>query len=236
MLSPLLGLRVNDYIFDYIRRNQLSSGEDLPSEIRTCADLNVSRSVVREAFRSLEFAGILAKENGRSPKVGVLNSDFLTKLIGHALLTNQVSLRQVLELRAAIEVKAAGLAAQRGTRNDVEELQIAAAGMRQSADLFDDFVQHDFHFHEVINNATGNPLIGLICDAMHESMKASMYAGLSRRRSKQEIICIAESHVEIADAIARGKAREAELHMQRHFEETFRAIGKVEMNLEVQIH
>jgi DNA-binding FadR family transcriptional regulator len=120
MPSDSLTIRVTDYIFAYIKDNELSTGESLPSELRTSTELNISRGIVREAFRSLEVAGIIEKENGRSPKVGELNSAFLTHLMVHAVSTKQVSVKQVIELRTSIEVLAAELAARRRTRSDVQ--------------------------------------------------------------------------------------------------------------------
>src|SRR5580692_4855162 len=143
MLSDTLTIRVTDYIFNYIRENELSTGESLPSELRTSTELNVSRGIVREAFRSLEVAGIIEKENGRSPKVGVLNSSFLTHLLVHALSTRQVSVKQVLELRASIEVKSAELAARRRTVSDVRRLRMAVEGMKRSVAKINVFVRHD---------------------------------------------------------------------------------------------
>ena len=67
MPNDSLTIRVTDFIFDYIRNKGLSTGEALPSEMRTSTELNISRGIVREAFRSLEVAGIIEKENGRSP-------------------------------------------------------------------------------------------------------------------------------------------------------------------------
>ena len=228
MASDSLTLRVTNYIFDHIRKNHLSSGECLPSELKTSTELNVSRGVVREAFRSLEVAGIIEKENGRSPKVGVLNSSFLTHLMVHALLTRQVSVKQVLELRASIEVKAAELAARRRTRNDIQRLRVAVEGMQQSVTRFNNFVQHDLDFHQVINGATGNPLIRVVCGAMHESIKESMRAGLRKRKGPEEIMKVAEAHGAIADAIEQGNATQAEARMKKHFDETLRVFGRLE--------
>lgn len=223
-----LTLRVTNYIFDHIRKNQLSSGERLPSELRTSTDLNVSRGVVREAFRALEVAGILEKENGRSPRVGVLNSSFLRHLMVHALQTRQVSLKQVLELRASIEVEAAALAARRRTDAHIQKLWLAVEGMKKSLDRVPVFVQYDLRFHHVISVATGNPLIGIISGAMHESIQESMRAGLTKRRGKDDFRGVAAMHEAIAAAIEAGNSSQAELKMKKHFEETYRAIAKVE--------
>ena len=123
MPNDSLTMRVTDYIFDYIKDNELSTGETLPSELRTSTELNISRGIVREAFRSLQVAGIIEKENGRSPKVGVLNGEFLTHLMVHAISTKQISVQQVLELRTSVEMLAAELAARKRTRADVQRLR-----------------------------------------------------------------------------------------------------------------
>ena len=228
MPTDSLTIRVTNYIFDHIRKNQLSSGEGLPSELKTSTELNVSRGVVREAFRSLEVAGIIEKENGRSPKVGVLNSSFLTHLMVHALLTRQVSVKQVLELRASIETKAAELSARRRTRSDVQRLRAAVEGMKQSVTKFNTFVQYDLDFHSVINSSTGNPLIEVVCGAMHESIKESMRAGLRKRKGPDEIMKVAEAHEAIADAIEQGNGPQSEMRMRKHFEDTLRIFMRLD--------
>ena len=228
METQSLTVRVTDFIFDHIRRNQLGSGEELPSEVRTSTALNVSRGVVREAFRSLEVAGIIEKGNGRSPRVGSLNSSFLTYLLVHALLTRQVSLKQVLELRASVEVTAARLAAERCLENDVETLLRSAEGMRRSAADLNSFIQHDLQFHRTINGATGNPLFDVICGAMLESMRESMRAGMLLRQGSADILRGVENHEAIATAIEERDPALVELQMQRHFTETFLALDRIE--------
>ena len=230
MPSDSLAIRVTDYIFDHIRDNELSSGESLPSELRTSTDLNISRGIVREAFRSLEVAGIIEKGNGRSPRVGVLNSSFLTHLMMHAILTKQISVKQVLELRSSIEVLAAELAARRRTRSDLQRLGLAVEGMRQSVNKPATFVQHDLDFHSLINHASGNPLIEVICEAMHESMQESIRVGLQKRKGGPGVLKVVDSHQEIADAIEQGESGLAGQLMKRHFDEAQMALSNAQID------
>lgn len=228
MPSDSLTFRVTDYIFGYIRDNELSTGESLPSELRTSTELNISRGIVREAFRSLEVAGIIEKGNGRSPKVGVLNSSFLTHLMIHAISTRQISIKQVLELRSSIEALAAELAASRRTQSDVQKLRAAVDGMKQAVGNLDTFIKYDLDFHDLINRVSGNPLIEVICEAMHESMQESMRAGLLKRRTGGDISKVAESHQAIADAIEQGHAATAALLMRKHFEDAQAALAQTQ--------
>ena len=216
MPGDSLTIRVTDYIFNYIRENELSTGESLPSELRTSTELSISRGVVREAFSSLEVAGIIKKGNGRSPKVGELNSSFLTHLMVHAVSTKQVSIKQVLELRCSIEALSAELAARRRTRSDILRLRSTVESMRQAVCEPATFVQCDLDFHDLINRAAGNPLIEVISGAMQESMRV----GLLKRRGKSDIYNVVESHESIAKAIEQGDAGLAGLLMKKHFEDT----------------
>ena len=226
MSTQSLTVRVTEYIFDHIRRNQLGSGEDLPSEIRTSTELNVSRGVVREAFRSLQVAGIIDKENGRSPRVGSLNSAFLTHLLVHGLHTRQISLKQVLELRASVEVRAARLATERCKDAEIDKLRGSVEGMQNAVDKLNTFVRHDLRFHRIINGATGNPLFDVICGAMLESMQESMRAGLQRRRGRDDIMRVVDNHRAILDAIQQRNPAAAEQEMKRHFEETLIVVDR----------
>jgi len=227
MPNDSLTIRVTDFIFDYIRNKGLSTGEPLPSEMRTSTELNISRGIVREAFRSLEVAGIIEKENGRSPRVGVLNSGFLTHLMVHAISTKQISVRQVLELRCSIEVLAAELAARKHTRSDIQRLRSAVEGMRQSVGKPAAFVQHDLDFHDLINRASGNPLIEVICEAIHESMQESMRVGILKRRGGAAVSKVVESHEAIVNAIEQGNVGVAGQLMKKHFDEAQVALARV---------
>jgi len=219
MQSKSLTSRVTDYIFDQIHDNGLVSGDSLPSELRTSTDLGISRGIVREAFSSLEIAGIIEKGNGRSPKVGTLNSDFLTHLLLHALSTKQVSTEQILDLRASIEVRAAEMAALRRTHVDIQQLHACVLGMEKSISSPKDFVQHDLSFHSVINGASGNPLIEVFGGAMHECMQQSMMEGIVNRRLRSDVRKVVQSHTGIVIALEKRDSSKAGKLMKKHFAE-----------------
>jgi len=190
---------------DHIRTNRLASGERLPSEVRLSAELKISRGIVREAYRALRSAGILEISNGRSPRVGALRSTALTHLVQHALSTQQASPEQALDLRAAIEVRAAGLAAEKRSAADIEVLTRALRGMKRARRDIDAFVQHDVRFHECLGAATGNPLFALISSALREAMATSVRAGMESRTDQAQVLRVVESHQDIGDAVRAGR-------------------------------
>ena len=218
--------RVARHLMDHIRTNRLSSGERLPSEVRLSAELKISRGIVREAYRALGSAGILEISNGRSPRVGALRSTALIHLLQHALATQQASPEQALDLRSAIEIRAAELAAEKRSATDLEVLARAVRGMKRARRDIDAFVTHDVRFHECLGAATGNPLFSLISSALSEAMATSVRAGMESRSGQAQVLKVVESHQDIVDAIAARDPATAGACMVRHFEEARRALAR----------
>lgn len=220
-----LSERVTHHLMEHIRTNGLSSGERLPSEVSLAADLKVSRGIVREAYRALSSAGILEISNGRAPRVGALRSESLAPVIQHALVTRQATPDQALDLRSAIEVRAAELAAEKRGARDIDVLTRAVRGMKRARQNIDAFVQHDVSFHEGLGAATGNPLFALIASALREAMAASVRAGMESRSTMQQVVRVVETHQELLDAIVAGDPARAGVTMVQHFDEARRALA-----------
>jgi GntR family transcriptional repressor for pyruvate dehydrogenase complex len=184
----------------------------------------VSRSIIREAYRSLSSAGIVDVANGRLPRVGRISHRALTQILQHALSTDQASATDILELRASIEERAAELAAKRRTVRDVEDLRRAVELMRSAGRQADRYVRGDLAFHETIARAAGNPLFALVCTALRESIGMSIRVSLRGRRSRRELSDVADAHEAIVAAIDAGKGAQARKLMVLHFEDARAAV------------
>lgn len=211
--------RVVSYLIYYTRTHRLKSGEDVPSEGTLSSELNVSRGVVREAYRSLKTAGILDIGNGRSPRVGRLSNEAVTQFLHHALHTEQASAAHALELRSALEVRAAELAALSRSDSDADALAREAVIMRASASQRQRFINADIRFHEILGRATGNPLFALLSSALRASLDVTIRAGFDSRRTNAELERVAQIHTDIAEAVADRSAARARRTMQVHFRE-----------------
>ena len=101
-------------IRDVIDKGQFEAGARLPSEAELAGQLQVSRSVLREAVSRLEAQGVLNVRRGKGMYVGDRGSlSSCVRLVQSALTIATKDLMQVAELRRGIEVQAARLAAQR---------------------------------------------------------------------------------------------------------------------------
>ena len=217
---------VAEHLVSYIRANKLRSGEEVPSELSVSSELGISRGIVREAYRGLRMAGILDISNGRPPRVGQINEGVLAHLLEHALSTEQATAEQALHLRAAIEVRAAELAAENRLPRHVAALQKEAENMRANIARQDLFAEADARFHEIIGTATGNPLFELIGSAFRGALKTTIRAGLRNRVVRSELDQVVVTHQRIADAISEGDAVQAREYMVIHFREALRSFNR----------
>lgn len=221
--------RVVSALVDHIRKHRLPAGASLPSEVQTSSQLRVSRSVVREAYRSLSSAGLVEVANGRSPRVGHITNRSLIQLVEHALSTRQASAAQILELRGPIEEYAAELAARHRTADDVRDLRQAVRALRRAGTKMDAYVKADLRFHEIIGRATGNPMFSVVISALRLSMGESIRVSIAGRRSLAERRRLTATHASIADAIANGRGRDARRLMAKHFDEARESVRRQAM-------
>lgn len=219
--------RVAQVLVDHIRRHRLPAGSPLPSEVQMSADLGVSRGAVREAYRSLGQAGLVEIVNGRRPRVGQLSNRALMQVIQHALWTQQVSPEEILDLRSAIDERAAELAATHRTADDVVILKRAVAAMRKAGFRARQYVKADLTFHETIGRAAGNPLIGLVSSGLREAMGTSIRVSLAGRQSAKELERVIGTHAKIVAAIEAGRSSDARRLMVRHYAEARAAVRRI---------
>jgi GntR family transcriptional regulator, transcriptional repressor for pyruvate dehydrogenase complex len=218
--------RVVTYLIDYTRKHRLKSGEDVPSEGVLSTELKVSRGVVREAYRSLKTAGILDISNGRPPRVGRLTNQPIAQFLHHALHTEQASAADALDVRSALEVRAAELAAANRADVDAAALQREAAIMLASTTQRRRFINADIRFHEALGRATGNPLFALLISALREALDVTIRAGFDSRRTREEHERVAQIHIDIADAVTARRVARARRMMLVHFKEAVAFVGR----------
>jgi len=161
------------------------SGASIPPEPTLCEELGVSRTVVREAVKSLVAKGLLVT----GPKLGtrVLPADqwnwFDPDVVGwqgRQGLSPQF-LRELQELRRMVEPAAARLAAERATLSDIAEIESAYAGMRQAIDHGGDYISHDVRFHQGLLAASHNRMVVQMSKAIGALLRTSFEISTAKR-------------------------------------------------------
>lgn len=138
-------------------------GSTLPPEPVLCEALQVSRTVVREAIKSLVAKGLLITGPKRGTRVlasanwNWFDSDVIAWQI-HAGLTTDF-IRDLQELRLVVEPAAVRMAAVKANQTDIDELEDAFRGMREAVDEGGNYVAHDLRFHQGLLQASHNRML-----------------------------------------------------------------------------
>lgn len=203
-----------------IRTDGLTPGDILPSENALATELNVSRSVVREAFRSMAALRLIDIGNGRRARVSAMDPSVLALVLDHVVQTDQITVQQILDVRRTVEMRTVGLAALRRTDRDAAEISQLAAAMRADFADSERVMQHDIAFHEAIAGASKNPMFSLIVGAFQVVTRQTWRIGWMARPTDRDRVNNVACHEAIARAINEQDVRTAEGKMAEHFDNT----------------
>ncbi|MEJ2599493.1 MAG: FadR/GntR family transcriptional regulator [Anaerolineales bacterium] len=192
------------HILDMIQNGELSVGDRLPGQRELAAQLNIGRSTVREAIRSLETLGYLETRVGLGTYVINAAPDPIENSLSAWLEENKDKVIKVFEVREALESKAAELAATFARPEDIHLMKQTLLEMEDAIEQNDHLriTEMDEKFHDIIGNCTQNSLlfqmIENICSVLSEARAAVL--GMSGRavRSLNEHWAIYEA-IKISD-------------------------------------
>lgn len=177
-------------------------GDKIPPETELVTALGVGRNTVREAVRALSHAGLLEVRQGDGTFVRATNeiSGAVRRLCGSEL-------RRILEVRRALEVEAARLAARACTEADLARLEALlserAAALR--AQDHERVISSDAEFHRELVAASHNPVLASLYEGISEAVLSSVATTFDPAGPPEEHV----SHDELLDAVRDGDPRRA---------------------------
>jgi GntR family transcriptional repressor for pyruvate dehydrogenase complex len=132
--------------------------------------LHVSRGSLREALKGLVFLGLVRARPGDGTYIQPSLSGVISRHFQWMLLLQEIKYLELLELRQILEPAAAALAARRATKDDIEKMQEALAGMRSGFHNPERFMVNEIAFHECILQAAKNVAIQTTMRMMYDAM------------------------------------------------------------------
>ncbi|MBU1279129.1 DNA-binding transcriptional regulator, FadR family [Celeribacter baekdonensis] len=220
--SPLAD-RVYGEVLSQIISGVLEVGAKLPSENDYCRMFSVSRPIVRVALSRLCADGIVERKRGSGTYIKRRPS---RRLSDFASPGDLAVLLQCIEYRIEVEGIAAGLAAERRSERQLEDIR--AAFDRLSTEAVSDFITpaSDLAFHKAIAAATGNLFFIDTLNMLHEPVVRllNVSLGLTRTSNPQRIQQVCEEHTEIFEAIQAGDPVLASAAMRMHLARSRRRI------------
>lgn len=212
-------LPLRDVVFNTLReailRGELKPGERL-MEIRLANKLGVSRTPIREAIRKLELEGLVLMIPRKGAEVAQIT---------------EKSLRDVLEVRRALEDLAVQLACLRMSSQTLEDLKAAAKAFEEI--LGDEDItavaEADVKFHDVIYMATDNQRLISLLNNLREQMYRYRVEYLKKKECHKQLLW---EHQEIIRAIEAGEIDVATKITEQHIDNQVEAVSDALRHLE----
>jgi DNA-binding FadR family transcriptional regulator len=200
-----------DLLGEQIVAGRYPPGTSIPPEPMLCVELGVSRTVVREAVKSLVAKGLIVT----GPKVGTrvlpseqwnwFDPDVVTWQSKAGL--SREFLRDLQELRRVVEPAGVRLAAERATAQDIAEIETAYAGMKDAIEQGGDYVKHDLLFHQGLLRACHNRMVVQMSKALGALLRTSFEISTSRPDGPASSLPL---HRAVLDAVIARSPQKAE--------------------------
>ena len=205
-------LPLRDVVFNTLRqailRGELQPGERL-LEIHLADKLGVSRTPIREAIRKLELEGVVLM----IPRKGAVVAEITEK-----------SLRDVLEVRRALEELAMKLACEKILDEEIEELKVAAKEFEDALKTGDVtvYAEADVKFHDIIYRTTDNQRLIQLLYNLREQMYRYRVEYLKRDDSHDTLLA---EHQYIIETLEKRNADEAIKAICAHIDNQVTAVA-----------
>lgn len=228
MFKPFKGVRkaerVVDQVLSAVRRGQMQPGARLPDENAMAVEFEVSRNCVREALRILETMGVVEVRHGRGCfLVGSGDQDGPPRIWLSWLRAFKAEVLELLEVREAVEVKAAQLAARFAGPDDLAELEAIAERMVERAKQgyagAEDMARLDQDFHTAVAKAGRNSFLLKLAPSSWGSEDRQATFVMEGRS-----LLSARQHQEVCAAIAARDSEAAGNAMSRHIRDVIQQV------------
>jgi len=220
--QPLHELRGNVKLSDRIIREfedrivsgALVAGERLPTESELCELLDVSRSVVRDAMRTLAARGLLEVRQGRGMIVAPPDDSAYSEALTLLLARSELRMSDIFDARATLETQLGLLAVDLSTEQDVVDLEEHLASLIDAIEKKDWQRASDSHvaFHAALLHALHLPALDKLLEPMQQLIVPSAAPPLA-----VEDLWDVDAHVPIVDALRAKDTDAMKAALDRHY-------------------
>lgn len=205
--------KIADSIIELIINNNLKAGDKLPNEYELAEELNVGRSTLREAVRSLHTQNILEVRQGSgtyvSKNIGISDDPLGFKFIKDTWRLTE----DLFAVRYILEPEVAMLAAQNRTEDEFLYLEDLANQIEEAVkETTDLHFELDIKFHTALAKMSGNIAMVHLVPIINQSITLFNHY-YTNEQSKVEMV---DSHREIVESIRNKDSVEARYAMRRH--------------------
>lgn len=209
------------WVDDRILRGELAVGDHLPAERELARMLDVSRSAVREAVRTLQAQGVVHSSVGAGGAGGTtitgVSTGALSRLLRLHVALSSFPAPDVIEVRIALERLSVRLAAANATPDELTAMRLLLDAMAETDIDRARFNDCDTAFHVAMADAAGNPLVKDMTAAIRESLRLPILDRFRSLDSWDRVVdTLRGDHEAIFAAVARGDGDGAAALVEEH--------------------
>ncbi|MDO7880735.1 FadR/GntR family transcriptional regulator [Antiquaquibacter soli] len=209
-------------LLEIFTRGDIEPGTRLPPERQLASTLGVGRSAVREALAALEILGIVHVRPGSGTYLRGSASELLPQTLSWGLMLDEPKTRELIDVRGALEIYAARLAATRMSDEELASLGARVEEMRASVDTLERFVEADLQFHLELARSTDN---SVLLDLL-QSIRSLLRVWVDRAvQEPAEALAAIEEHAAVHAAIATRDPDAAASAMALHMNTAARRLA-----------
>jgi GntR family transcriptional repressor for pyruvate dehydrogenase complex len=206
--------QVLDRLEAWVESAELAPGDRLPSEREIARTLGVSRGSVRQAIKVLTSASRVEQRHGSGTYLTSRMRDPAASLLAAEHAEDPAFLRELAELRAALEVLAVDLASSAAGPSDLARLRVFLE--RREVELLEEPAAPgslDVRFEALIAEIAGNALLRRLQSAIHD---LHLHGWAKRGRAPASAATLHAEHLAILDAMDAQAWDEAKRLMHHH--------------------
>lgn len=214
-----LTARVSEGLRNAIVSGAVAIGEKLPSEASLTTEYKVSRTVVREAIALLRADGMVESRQGSG--LYVVSRGAIAVPVFPAVDQSRISsMIEFLELRAAVEIEAAGLASQRRSPAQEEAIFEGCEAIEATIEAGGATAEDDFRLHLKIADATNNVRFREFLEMVGARLipRRALQDGQVENTPAHYLEQIQKEHRTIAEAISQRDEARARDAMRGHLQ------------------
>ena len=215
-----------------ILAGELAPGDRIPSETTLASEAQVSRSTVREALRTLEEAGLIARA---SPKIMVVrgaDEQRAHRELQGALRRGNVTFRHLHEAMLILEPELTRLATLRAETDDIAQLQANLAVQASALEDIEVWCKLDQEFHLHVAQMSANPALVMIRAPICELLAPILETFMTSPQLTQRAL---DFHHRILEEIQVGDADAAALMARKHVNDLRASWEQAGLDLELQV-
>ena len=219
--NKMLSQNVADNILSMITiEKRFSVGDKLPNEMDLAAELNVSRTTLREAIRILVALDILEVQRGKGTYVK--ENAFKKQQDIEQLSNIKVNAKDLYEMRLIFEPEAAYYAALRATDSEIKRIMEFGKKVEKEISNHQDRTADEHAFHKAIAQATHNEFMNKLMPILYQAISKGVYLSLQSDKAIEDTL---SDHRMIMEFLEQRNAEGAKNAMKIHMMHAMKELG-----------